>query len=724
MVDFLDQGAGFDLATVNGGHIIGLFEDGDRLDFHGGRIGSINLRQADNIFIMDGTTGGVSVDSFVNAEQGDDVFTLTSGTIGTFVNTGSGDDIVTVDGTIIGTDIITERGEDIVDLLSGVVNGDVLTGDDNDTVTLNGATVVGDINTDDGDDTFTWSSGTLVGFIGGDGSDTATITAASFSASHILDGGDDVGLADGFVDTLNLNGIVANLNGGNIINWENVVFNAGTTISFADNALTAGILTINNGAQLNAGSAFALTGNLVIASGGRFVGAGGGAGVFSASGNVTNNGLIDLSDAGVGDRFTVAGNYSGAGALSLDTVLGDSGSATDQLIINGDSSGTTVISVTNVGGAGALTGNGATDGIQIVQVDGSSDATFALAAPVSAGVFNYSLVKSDDQNWYLQSAMLSQIYGYSAVMAVLNEDVDTLWQRRSFRRELLNRDGSINLTGSGFWSRGIYGDTSLTSTVNVDGALVQNYLHTIRSITQFGYEQRLTSDKAGFLSAGVFGHYKHFTLGVRDAANANLASVKANGFGGGASLTWNSRKGFYGDLLGQITSYNVKVDGGSSGAGKFNALTYSTSAEIGYRIELANSARIVPMAQLAWRGSTFDNLIDSAGVVVNWNEKNVFTGRIGLALEGGKTIAEGGNGLTGYVIANLLHDFNSGGSVNTSGSQISSHVNRTRGQIRLGVNLVSENNKISLFSDVGFAHSLSGKSYSQFKGVAGLKINF
>ena len=462
----------------------------------------------------------------------------------------------------------------------------------------------------------------------------------------------------------------------------------------------------------------------MIGNGGQIVGTGAGVGLFSVSGDATNNGLIDLSDGGAGDTLTIAGDYSGAGTINLDTVLGDSGSVTDRLVINGDSSGATVIAVTNVGGTGGITGTEPTDGIKIVQVDGVSDGSFALASPVSVGVFSYSLVKADDQNWYLQSSLLSQLYGYSAVIAVLNEDIDTLWQRRTLRRELLNRDGSVNLSGSGFWSRGIYADTSLVTSVNVGGAITQNKLHSIRSITQFGYEQRLTSKTGGYISAGVFGHYKHFTLGVRDIDNGFLSSVKADGFGGGASLTWNSKQGFYGDLLGQFTAYKVKVNSGASGSGKFNAFTYSTSAEVGYRIDLHNQARLVPMAQLILRGSNFKNLNDSSGVATSWSENSIVTGRVGLALEGGKTIAEGGNGLTGYVIANLLHDFNNGGSVSASGTKVSSQLNRTRAELRFGANLVSENNKISLFSDVGLTHSLGGKSYNQFKGVAGFKINF
>ncbi len=58
---------------------------------------------------------------------------------------------------------------------------------------MSGSTVSGAINAGDGDDEFTWSSGTLGAFDGGIGSDTATITAASYTGSEVLDGGDVTG---------------------------------------------------------------------------------------------------------------------------------------------------------------------------------------------------------------------------------------------------------------------------------------------------------------------------------------------------------------------------------------------------------------------------------------------------------------------------------------------------------------------------------------------------
>ncbi len=49
------------------------------------------------------------------------------------------------------------------------------------------------------------------------------------------------------VDTLTFAGSSGAVTGATVVNWENVVIGTGSTISFADNALSAGSLTINAG---------------------------------------------------------------------------------------------------------------------------------------------------------------------------------------------------------------------------------------------------------------------------------------------------------------------------------------------------------------------------------------------------------------------------------------------------------------------------------------------
>ncbi|WP_273793945.1 autotransporter outer membrane beta-barrel domain-containing protein, partial [Brucella anthropi] len=148
-------------------------------------------------------------------------------------------------------------------------------------------------------------------------------------------------------------------------------------------------------------------------------------GGFSATvGALSNKGTVHIGGATPGAVLTVAGNYTGqtiagftSGVVAIGTVLGDDGSKTDMLKVQGDTSGRTQLQVTNVGGAGAQTVNG----IKVVEVGGQSDGTFLLSGSNSyttkdgqvaivGGAYGYTLHKGtnaapSDGSWYLTSAL-------------------------------------------------------------------------------------------------------------------------------------------------------------------------------------------------------------------------------------------------------------------------------------------------------------------------------
>lgn len=107
------------------------------------------------------------------------------------------------------------------------------------------------------------------------------------------------------------------------------------------------------------------------------------------------------------------GSYtSRAGAMRLNAQLNGDGSLADRLLIfGGAASGTTALTVANAGGGGDLT---VEDGILLVYAlqGGTTQAhSFALARPVIAGPYEYTLHRGNragdlPENWYLRSDSL------------------------------------------------------------------------------------------------------------------------------------------------------------------------------------------------------------------------------------------------------------------------------------------------------------------------------
>lgn len=295
----------------------------------------------------------------------------------------------------------------------------IITAAENDSIYLMGGSVSGRTFTGAGDDLLEWRGGTVAGNIYMyTGSDTMLVTAATYDGSQVLDGGDDVAVADGWIDRLTFRGLTATAPGANLVNWESLTLDA-TRLTISDGALTVGSdsgmgLFLSNGSTLDGLNAFALTGNMTIDATSTFEATGGGVGVYSVSGLLANAGTVNMRDGAAGDRLTVGGNYvSNGGRLLIDTYLGADASATDRLVIRGNSvlgSGATSLLVTNTTGGGAQTTG---DGIRVVQVDGASGSgAFVLGNRVAAGAYEYLLyhngvgANAGDGDWYLRSTLI------------------------------------------------------------------------------------------------------------------------------------------------------------------------------------------------------------------------------------------------------------------------------------------------------------------------------
>ncbi|CAN7766073.1 autotransporter outer membrane beta-barrel domain-containing protein [Caballeronia sp. LjRoot29] len=136
-------------------------------------------------------------------------------------------------------------------------------------------------------------------------------------------------------------------------------------------------------------------------------------GTFAIHGDLTNTATINLAAASgvTGNILNVSGNYAGGtnAQLIVNTVMNAGGPAsnqfTDQLVIGGNATGSTLVTV-RPSGLGALTVG---DGIKIVQVNGTAAATaFHTAAPVQAGAYQYLLYQGGSnrpEDFYLRSSL-------------------------------------------------------------------------------------------------------------------------------------------------------------------------------------------------------------------------------------------------------------------------------------------------------------------------------
>jgi hypothetical protein len=226
------------------------------------------------------------------------------------------------------------------------------------------------------------SAGDSIVFLGG-ANQTAT-----FDNFSIANQTGDLVFADPSVATINFNSTTANAGGGNLLDATN-----GSIVT-----LNANASTLTGAIQTDAASTSIV--NLLNHSTWTMTGS-------SAVSNlaVTNSVVVFAPPgSGAGFKTLTVQNYVGSGALmTMNAALGGTGSASDQLIINGGkATGATLLTIHNVGGAGGLTIAG---GIPlIIATNGGTIApnAFALANNPVVGGYQYSLEQTG-QNYYLVS---------------------------------------------------------------------------------------------------------------------------------------------------------------------------------------------------------------------------------------------------------------------------------------------------------------------------------
>jgi outer membrane autotransporter protein len=356
-IQSLAQGDSRDFFEMSAGTITGAFEDGDTARMTGGSIGRVDMKLDNNLFDLSG-------------------------------------------GQILGN-LVTGFGTDTIIVSGGRIGGNISVSGGNDSITVTGGEIVGEIRASVGNDTLTWDGGGIIrsAILMEDGNDRATLRNLNDSIlaqTPLLNGGNGSDLLT--FDNTTTHGAAR------YANWETVNLGNGSRLDLDGNFVL--------GDSSTGSGVFNIDGSSVVTS------TQGSLTPFTAGQRATlnNAGVIDLSSGNTrtSDTLTVQGNYAGSGGqLRVQSALGDDSSPSDRLVVNdGTLTGTTSITVNNLGGTGAAT---LQNGIQVVQAQGtaiSDSGAFTLKAPLSAGAFDYHLFKGgvtvgSENSWYLRSSVVA-----------------------------------------------------------------------------------------------------------------------------------------------------------------------------------------------------------------------------------------------------------------------------------------------------------------------------
>jgi hypothetical protein len=234
------------------------------------------------------------------------------------------------------------------------------------------------------------AAGNAIAFMGGTGQ---TATFDNFNIGNLSG---DLVFTDPSTATLNFNATIANAGNKNLLNATG---GSAITLNASASMLTGAIRT-----DAASTSTVYLTNNTTW--------------TLTAPSTLTNlnvtHSIIVFASPGSGGAFKTltVDNYAGNGAnIAMNVALSGSSSAGDQIIINGGkATGSTLLTINNVGGLGGQTSG---NGIPLVVTKNggsvSSDA-FTLATTPIAGGFKYTLEETDN-SFFLVSSPTATISG-------------------------------------------------------------------------------------------------------------------------------------------------------------------------------------------------------------------------------------------------------------------------------------------------------------------------
>lgn len=479
-----------------------------------------------------------------------------------------------------------------------------------------------------------------------------------------------------------------------------------------------------------------------------------------ATGNVVFTAPTDATNAGAYKTITVTHWVGQGGLVHLNTWLGDDSSPSDRIVIDGGSAtGSTRLAIANTGHLGAqTTGNG----IQLVAAihGASTEATaFALngASTVSAGAYDYTLVRNSNASWYLTSDLMTpppttgtptptqpptstpaappgaseplrvpnyrqEVSLYTAVpsLAVLHSAATTdSWHERI---GAAGAGAGLDDRPSRLWLR-LVGQSGKRSgdAVGVYGSNGPAYEHRTTGLQLGGDLLRERHANGSQSAGGLFVATGRSTGDVRHFDDQRAGTVTLDVSTVGGYWTWMGAEGAYVDLLAQGNHYSVSAASTRMAALKSSGSGYELSAEGGLPYRLGTTAwRVEPQLQLRALSADLGSGHDAAGRV-QFGDADSLVGRAGLR------VSHQGGTLTAWTRLDLFNEFKGRSRTTVStlagkhAADFSSSVHGRSLGLTAGLD-ARLTESLSLYGAVSYRRALGDSRGSAWGGQAGVKV--
>jgi len=462
---------------------------------------------------------------------------------------------------------------------------------------------------------------------------------------------------------------------------------------------------------------------------------------------------VGFGDLGGSTAVYNAGTNAG---ITMNTVLNAGGALanqqTDRLIINGDVTGTTLLTVNAAtGSVVALTGLTASDGISLVQVYGNANATaFALNGGYAAvGPYQYHLYAFDPGSsdaaqrvegtggfwdFRLQNSnvgglppLVPQVSSYLAAPTALFQarrlDVGTLHRRVGDTQDCQPYEGASEADAnvpcrSEAFLRAYGGDYGYRASHSPSQSSVDAGMR--YAAVQGGGNVYAVDTGAQSLRVGLAGSYGELSFEPQRVAGSR--KTRMNLWAVSPTLTWQHASGGYVDAL--VSYGGFKGDVATSARGKTATLqgtSIAASIEAGMPMQLADLT-VEPQIQAVWQRLKFDRKRDVDGFPIDLGTLDEWTLRAGGEIR--KIFhTSAGSTIRGYGKLHVAHTVNDKRKV-WLGDTFQVGKSGTVVQAGLGVDAALAGGKTVVYADVTRQQRVSHAGHQGWAANLGVKIRF
>ena len=484
--------------------------------------------------------------------------------------------------------------------------------------------------------------------------------------------------------------------------------------------------------------------------------------------------VLSSPDAGGFNTLTVDGDLASAsGRFLFNAVLAGDRSPSDVLHVTGDTQGTADVLVNNLGGAGGYT----VEGIQLIRVDGASEAVFSLSGRAVAGQNEYFLFKGgkadpNDGDWYLRSELPTtpdpcdadpSLPGCTPVvppdpdpcladpnapgcvitlpeqclidpslpqclppMPVLRPEPGAYLANQSaavqmFGMQMHDRNGGTarGLSERGAWARvsrnqADYGVIGNQLTVNGD-----------TDVLQVGTDVFTWGAERGQLGVMLGSGRANNTVTSRLTGYSAKGKVEGQAIGIYGSWLQDPAQttGLYVDAWANHAQFKNSVQGDGLSKERYDSTANSASVEAGYGVQVADGARVAmfiePQLQLSYTRFSADSHTESNGTVIDGSDADGLTSRVGVRFFGHAN-TEVGNRVQPFLSVNWIHESSDNG-LRFDGERLAGGLPQDRYEAKAGASLLL-GRRWSAWGDLGLQRGDGG--YKDVSGQIGLRTSW